>query len=403
MAWVEKRGTTWRVRYWKSDGGAGSIGGFTTQQSAQDYAQAMDSGQTHAPGVQPPRQPPPPAPPVPSREGKELVLLGEWAERWWQTIDVSDSTEAFYRSLLTRHLLPTWGATPLEAIAPSAVKTWLGTLRATYAPATIKSLRKLFAILMADAVDEGLITTNPIRPERRGRGRLEPHVERAWIDEHQLLVLAQRILRLSSRNQCLLVITAAYTGMRWGELAGLHRNNVDLTRSRIDITATGALHEVNGTLTLGHPKTHSSVRTVTLPPFLTELIKIDLASHQRPFVFTTLRGKHLRRSGYQRRTWAPSARGGQHLGEYWTPVNERLTFHGLRHSHKTWLIEDGVPDIAQARRLGHAAQNKMDGTYGHVTAAVEARLLAALQARWERSITALPRHHQGGGPLPLAS
>ncbi|MDW6057537.1 hypothetical protein SAZ11_05040 [Streptomyces sp. FXJ1.4098] len=30
----------------------------------------------------------------------------------------------------------------------------------------------------------------------------------------------------------------------------------------------------------------------------------------------------------------------------WTPIKQGLTFHGLRHSHKTWLIEDDVPDAA---------------------------------------------------------
>lgn len=30
-----------------------------------------------------------------------------------------------------------------------------------------------------------------------------------------------------------------------------------------------------------------------------------------------------------------------------------LTFHGLRHSDKTWIIDDGAPEIARSKRLGH--------------------------------------------------
>jgi integrase len=42
----------------------------------------------------------------------------------------------------------------------------------------------------------------------------------------------------------LLVITAAWTGCRWGEPADLHRDNVDLRRSVIVIDPlAGALHE----------------------------------------------------------------------------------------------------------------------------------------------------------------
>jgi hypothetical protein len=56
-------------------------------------------------------------------------------------------------------------------------------------------------MILTDAVDNQLLTSNPVRPRRRGRGRLEPRRERPWIDEHQLLTIAHRILRLASRNQ----------------------------------------------------------------------------------------------------------------------------------------------------------------------------------------------------------
>jgi integrase len=61
----------------------------------------------------------------------------------------------------------------------------------------------------------------------------------------------------------------------------------------------------------------------------------------------------------------------------------RYELHFLRHSHKTWLIEDGVPEIAQAKRLGHRIAG-VPGLYSHVSAAVEQRLVDGLQARWEQ-------------------
>lgn len=399
MAWVERHGRTWRVRFWKGDGTAGSIPGFTTKGAARAHADSMNN----VPDAAPERSPAPashstlPQTPAPGPEPKaKAATVGEWAETWWQTTDVGPNTEAFYRSLLTRHILSRWAATPADEVTPAEVKIWLKRLRETYAPSTVTSIRKLFAMLMGDAVDDRLLTANPVRPERRGRGRLEPRKERAWADEHQVLAIAQRVLRLSSRNQCLLVITAAYTGMRWGELAALHRDNIDLHNGRVHITAeAGALHEVNGTLTLGHPKTRASVRTVALPPFLAELLRIDLASSARPFVFTTLRGHSLRRSGFQRRLWAPAVRGGNLSNNHWAPISPDLTFHGLRHSHKTWLIEDGIAEVAQARRLGHAMQDKMDDTYAHVAVSINARLLDSLEARWNRSIQVMGHSHGG--------
>jgi integrase len=57
----------------------------------------------------------------------------------------------------------------------------------------------------------------------------------------------------------------------------------------------------------------------------------------------------------------------------------------LRHSHKTWLIADGMPEVAQSRRLGHKLPDKIQETYSHVSADVEKRLIAALQRRWTRA------------------
>jgi integrase len=68
------------------------------------------------------------------------------------------------------------------------------------------------------------------------------------------------------------------------------------------------------------------------------------------------------------------------------PVKPGLTFHGLRHSHKTWMIADGVPEVAQSRRLGHILGDRIQETYSHVAAEVETRLLDGLQDRWVKAV-----------------
>ncbi|MEU5931121.1 tyrosine-type recombinase/integrase [Micromonospora sp. NPDC047187] len=64
------------------------------------------------------------------------------------------------------------------------------------------------------------------------------------------------------------------------------------------------------------------------------------------------------------------------------PVLPGMHFHDLRHTHKTWLIEDGIPEIAQARRLGHRLPG-VRGIYSHVTEPMIAAVVDALQRRWE--------------------
>jgi hypothetical protein len=64
------------------------------------------------------------------------------------------------------------------------------------------------------------------------------------------------------------------------------------------------------------------------------------------------------------------------------PIRPGLTFHELRHSPKTWLIAAGIPEIAQARRLGHRMDRRVIAAYSHVADEVEARIQTALKQAW---------------------
>jgi hypothetical protein len=66
-------------------------------------------------------------------------------------------------------------------------------------------------------------------------------------------------------------------------------------------------------------------------------------------------------------------------------IRPGLTFHGLRHSHKTWLVADGIPEIAQARRLGYHLANRLVETYSHVAPEIEHRLIRRLEHHWQRA------------------
>ena len=186
-----------------------------------------------------------------------------------------------------------------------------------------------------------------------------------------------------------MIITAAWTGCRWGELAGLHRRNVDLDLGVIRIDREqGALHESRGKRWIGPPKTPWSARTVMLPPFLITLLREHLAVHPYDYVFTTPTGKWLWRSTFTSRIFRPAADGNQDRPRALVrtvAVAPGLTFHGLRHSNKTWLIGNADPESAQARRLGHHLDDRVVETYSHVEAEVQARLLDGLEQRWRTS------------------
>jgi integrase len=240
----------------------------------------------------------------------------------------------------------------------------------TRADSTIAGILTLLSMIMGEAVEERRAALNPCRklrgasPQpRNGPGRRPRKSTRSPPGS-------------PPANQAL-VITATYTGMRWGELAGLRRPNCKLDDARIFIDPdTGALHEVGGKLELGSPKTPAAVRDILLPPFLIDLLPAHLDSHGHEHVFTGRDDGLHRRSSFHRRHWHPAVEGDPDNG---IPAIVRgLHFPDLRHSHKTWLIEDGVPEVAQAKRLGHRLPG-VRGIYSHVSATVEQQLAARLQ------------------------
>jgi integrase len=70
----------------------------------------------------------------------------------------------------------------------------------------------------------------------------------------------------------------------------------------------------------------------------------------------------------------------------WAAINPELHFHDLRHTQKTWLIEDQVPRVLQLQRLGHKPKDVSD-IYSHVTLIMIEAMLAALRTRWDQYST----------------
>lgn len=384
MAWVERHGKkSWRVRYRTDDGTLGSLSGFPTKKAATDHAETLESEQRQGTWIDP---------------AAGRITLAEWSTTWLDALDVAANTEAQYRSLLSNHILVRFGDTALSAITGIAVTAWAKKTRATgYAPTTVATMIKILSMLLTDAAEDKLIPANPIRPRRRGRRHHTKTPERVWATPEQALHLADNAAALVGPWAGVLIVTAAFTGARWGELTGLQRSNTHLDDARIVIDPhIGALHEINGHFTLGPPKTAESARTITLPPFLTHMLRTHLNRHDHPHVFVTAENDYLRRSNFSRRAMRPAADGNLHRTQptiLVQPAAPGLTFHGLRHSHKTWMIADAVPEIAQARRLGHTLQDKIQAVYSHIATEVEHRLLDALQGRWNKAVANTPTTH----------
>ena len=118
----------------------------------------------------------------------------------------------------------------------------------------------------------------------------------------------------------------------------------------------------DGSLELDEPKTARSRRLVTLP----EIAVGALVEHRarlevlplpsRP-VFTSSRGKPLRKSNLMRRWFRPLLERA---------ALPRIRFHDLRHTHATLLLTQGVNPKVVQERLGHSQIGITLDTYSHV-------------------------------------
>ena len=387
MAWVEQIGSqSWRVRFADPDGQVRSVSGFASAEEARDYAATVAVRPRGGPWVDP---------------AAGRVTLEAWTARWLPTLTVSERTEENYRRDLRKHVLPRWGECQLAAISAGEINGWAAQLlTAGHAPATVSSLVKLLSRLLTDAVDARLIAENPVRRHRpRGPRVLQPQGERVWATAEQVVRIAEQATAVGDATMGLLIIAAAWTGMRWGEIAGLQRCNTHLDDGVILVDRyAGGLHESGSRMWLGPPKTAASIRVIALPPFLVALLREHLDNTDGIPVFTGPKGGWLRRSNVDRRILRPAADGSLRLPRAAVrlePVRPGLTFHGLRRSHKTWLIADGVPEIAQARRLGHHLADRVVETCSHVAPEVEQRMLDGLESRWHAANAYLhPRRSQ---------
>lgn len=148
--------------------------------------------------------------------------------------------------------------------------------------------------MLDDAIDQHLIPTNPVHRRRRRERRRDHAPTRA----EKVFAMPEHVLRIADQATAL------------GELAGLQRDHVHLDHGTIVIDPEyGALHESAHGLWLGPPKTPASARTITLPPFLTELLRDHLATTTGCFVFTSPLGCQLRRSTFDRRVFRPAVDG----------------------------------------------------------------------------------------------
>jgi len=284
------------------------------------------------------------------------LTVSQWAEVWSRGRRVAASTRARDGSIINSLILPYFGKRPLGKVTSAHLRAWIADLVETgKAPATIAKAYQLLGAMLELAVRDGRLVRSPARHvELPGVSRTEMQ----FLEAGQVAALAGAI----DPRYRVLVLTAAYTGMRFGELAGLKVDALDLLRGRLVVSRS--VNEVRGRLVIGETKTPAGRRTVALPRFLGEALAAHLAGVKDPdgWVFPAPEGGPLRRNGFRSRFWLPAVKAASLPG---------LRFHDLRHTHAAFLIGAGEHPKMIQTRMGHSSIKTTLDTYGHLFAGLD--------------------------------
>ncbi len=352
------------VARWYDDGGVQRRRTFSRKQDAQGHIRRMEGdkerGEYHD-----------------QRAGK--TPYRKVAEEWLDTLQVSkERTKQGYRSLLDNHVLPTFAVTPVGRITKQTVKAWVAErASAGVGPGTIRNaFRNVLKPSLDHAVDVGYVRSNPAIGVKLPKSDSEE--EMLFLTAHDVRALADEI----TPPYGTLVLFAAYTGLRAGEVAALRVKNLDLMRHNVRVEES--VSDVTGKgLQYLSPKTKTSRRTVPLPSFLVEPLTELIAAYaqdREAFVFRSPDGGPLRHSNFTARHFKPAVRRAlpEHL--------HGLRFHDLRHTCAALMINlTGADPYNVMRRLGHSSITTTFNRYGHLFPERDAAITAGLEDAYFRA------------------
>ncbi|MDQ3417010.1 MAG: site-specific integrase [Actinomycetota bacterium] len=330
MGHVQRRGPgKWRAR-WRGPDGKEVSQAFTRRTDAEQRLATVKTDMSRGSYVDP-------------KAGR--VPTGVWAARWLEAQrHLKPSTRARYDGIVSKHIIPRWGAIPLAKITHADVAGWVASLDG--APASVRYVHRVLHLLLDLAVRDGRIASNPATGVRLPRAARPAKRALTHDDLNRLADAAG-----DSRT---LVLLLGYVGLRWSEAAALRVGQVDLLRRRLTIAE--AVTEVRGALVWGIPKSHAH-RVVPLARFLVDDLAVLVAGKgANDLVFTTATGATVRNLNWRRDVFDPAV----------TSVGlDGLVPHELRHTAASLAIQSGASVKSVQLLLGHASATTTLDVYSH--------------------------------------
>jgi integrase len=294
-----------------------------------------------AAGVTPPweNQAPEPTPP-------EFVTTWLYDHR----ASLSDDLYAKYCGAL-QNFVGTCPAKTVRLIRRSHVLSWHRELEKQFSPATASQKVGLLAKALQDAVDEGLMDSNPARRI----GSVTATVERKDLSDTQINQVRHWLTHSKEAHKQEWIVAidlARWNGLRLMDAVSIRPENVDVGNYILDFVCQKTGQRMVVPM---HPAVDSIISMYGYCDRLRLKSKSQLSQ-----CFT----RFLERAGISNPiVVSPSGRELRSLG-----------FHSLRHSFISWLDKSGVPEDIRMKLSGHRSR-KIHAGYSHICPVEEAKKL----------------------------
>lgn len=240
---------------------------------------------------------------------------------------------------------------------------------------SIARVRTATSVIFNTALKKGIIAKNPVVHATSPK---QQQKEKLFLDAAECKRLLECLEQVNNPNARVGLATLTYTGMRSGELCGLHWKDVDLEKGTIYVRYT--LYRVEQEYRLSTPKTRSSERMIAIPQELIGILKEhkqwqeelskSLGSRwiDRGAVVTGMEGEYM---------------SGVYLNSSLKKVLKQNDFpdlhvHDLRHANASLLINAGVPVKFISEHLGHSNTKTTEDIYAHVYHASEEKVASVI-------------------------
>ena len=279
---------------------------------------------------------------------KEGLTFGEFFTKTYYTISKTSKKSSSYRKeneLFKNWLKPVLGNTPLSKITAFNIeKVKKAMLDAGKATRTIQYCFAVFRQCWNMARNGGLVVNDS--PTKQARlPKIDNRRMRFLTHEEAGIILNDlRVRSITVYNMALLSLK---TGMRFGEMASLKWQNIDLDRGLI------AIVDAKG----------GTSRTAYMTGDIKKMFEGLPRAGKEAFVFLNSRGEKFEDTP---QTFRDSVKDLK-LNENITDKRQKICFHTLRHTFASWLVEAGTDLYTVKELMGHSTL-AMTERYSHLGA-----------------------------------